>query len=53
MPKGQPTDPQIKAEIMTKIRHEGLSITDASTTYGISAKSNLHMAPRRCRGWQS
>ena len=39
MPKGQPTDPQIKAEVMTKIRHEGLSVTDASTTYGISAKS--------------
>jgi len=39
MPKGQPTDPQIKAEVMNKIRHEGLSVTDASTTYGISAKS--------------
>ncbi len=22
MPKGQPTDPQIKAEVMNKIRHE-------------------------------
>jgi len=39
MPTGKPTDPQIKAEIITKIRHEGMSVTGASTTYGISAKS--------------
>ncbi len=39
MPKGLPTDPKIKAEIITKIRNEGLSVTDASTTYGISSKS--------------
>ena len=39
MPTGKPTDPEIKAEIMTKIRHEGLSVTEASTTYGVSSKS--------------
>lgn len=39
MPKGLPTDPKTKAEIITKIRHEGMSVTDASTTYGISSKS--------------
>jgi len=39
MPKGLPTDPQTKAEIMTKIRNEGLSVTEVSTTYGISSKS--------------
>jgi transposase len=39
MPKGLPTDPKIKTEIITKIRHEGMSVTDASTTYGISSKS--------------
>ena len=39
MPKGLPTDPKIKAEIISKIRHEGMSVTDASTSYGISSKS--------------
>lgn len=39
MPKGLPTDPKIKAEIITKIRNEGLSVIVASATYGISSKS--------------
>jgi transposase len=39
MPSGKPTDPKIKTEIVSKIRHEGLSVTKASATYGISAKS--------------
>ncbi len=39
MPTGRPTDPQIKAEIITKVRHEGMSVTEASTTYGIASKS--------------
>jgi transposase len=39
MPKGLPTDPKIKAEIISKIRHEGMSVTEASATYGISSKS--------------
>ena len=39
MPKGLPTDPKIKAEIISKIRHEGLSVANASTTYGVAAKT--------------
>jgi transposase len=39
MPTGKPADPKIKTEIMNKIRHEGMSVTEASTTYGISGKS--------------
>lgn len=39
MPKGLPTDPKIKAEIITKIRNEGLSVIAASASYGISSKS--------------
>lgn len=39
MPKGKPTNPDTKTEIITKIRNEGLSVTDASTKYGVSAKS--------------
>lgn len=39
MPKGLPTDPKIKSEIISKIRHEGLSVADASATYGVAAKT--------------
>lgn len=39
MPTGQPTDPKTKAEIITKIRNEGMSVTEASTAYGVSGKS--------------
>lgn len=39
MAKGIPTDPAIKAEIMAKIRDEGMRVTDASVHYGISSKS--------------
>lgn len=35
----RPVDPNIKAEILQKIRHEGMTVTDASTTYGVSSKS--------------
>lgn len=38
MPKGKPTDPNLKAEVMSKIRDGGMSVTDASATYGFSAK---------------
>jgi transposase-like protein len=38
MPKGQPTDPQVKSQIIAKIRNEGMSVTTASTTYNISSK---------------
>jgi transposase len=39
MAKGKPTDPKLRAEIVGKIRDEGMSVTDASTTYGVSSKS--------------
>lgn len=39
MPKGKPTDPHIRAEIVSKIRNEGMSVSEASTTYGISSKN--------------
>jgi transposase-like protein len=39
MPKGKPIDPGIKAEIVSKIRNDGMSVSDASTTYGVNAKS--------------
>jgi transposase len=39
MAKGKPTDPKLRDEIVRKIRDEGMSVTVASTTYGISGKS--------------
>jgi transposase-like protein len=39
MPKGKPIDQSLKAEIVGKIRDYGLSVADASATYGFSAKS--------------
>lgn len=39
MAKGKPTDPSVRAEIVSKIRDEGMRVVDASTTYGISSKS--------------
>lgn len=39
MAKGKPTDPAVRAEIVSKIRDEGMRVTDASATYGISSKS--------------
>ena len=39
MPTGKPTNPKIKAEIMTKIRHEGMSVTEASAQYGVTSKT--------------
>ena len=39
MAQGKPTDPKLKAEIVGKIRNEGVSVSEASTTYGISTKS--------------
>lgn len=38
MPRGIPTDPQLKAEIVSKIRDEGMSVAVASTTYGFNSK---------------
>lgn len=39
MPKGKPIDQSLKAEIVSKIRDGGLSVADASATYGVNAKS--------------
>ena len=39
MAKGVPYDPKVKAEIVAKIRDEGLSVSAASAQYKVSAKS--------------
>ena len=39
MPKGKPTDPAVRREVVTKIRDEGMSVVDASATYGFSGKT--------------
>lgn len=39
MPKGTPIDPQLKAEIVSKIRNEGLTVAAASAQYGVNSKS--------------
>lgn len=39
MAKGIPVDPKRKAEIIVKVRDEGMRVVDVSATYGVSAKS--------------
>jgi len=39
MPKGKPIDPQLKAEIVAKIRNEGMSVSVASAQYNVNSKS--------------
>lgn len=39
MAKGKPFDEQTKAEIISKIRDEGMRVSDASLHYGVSSKS--------------
>ena len=39
MPGFRPIDPQIKAEILAKIRDEGMSVTVAASTYNVSGKT--------------
>ena len=39
MPKGKPIDPQLKVEIVEKIRNEGLSVSEASAQYNVNSKS--------------
>lgn len=39
MPRGKPTDPKLKAEVMSKIRDGGMPVTDASLTYGFSTQT--------------
>lgn len=39
MAKGIPYDPKFKAEIIGKIRDQGMSVSEASTSYQVSSKS--------------
>ncbi len=39
MTKGIPVDPQLKSEIVKKVRDEGMKVSEASALYGVSAKS--------------
>lgn len=39
MPKGKPIDPNLRAEIVSKIRNDGMSVSEASTAYGVNAKN--------------
>jgi transposase-like protein len=39
MAKGVPYDPKVKAEIVSKIRDGGQSVSSVSAEYGISGKS--------------
>ena len=39
MAKGKPTDPSLRAEVVSKIRDEGMSVVVASGTYGFSSKT--------------
>lgn len=39
MAQGIPIDPNIKAEIIRKVRDEGLRVVEASEQYNISSKS--------------
>lgn len=39
MSKGKPTDPSLRSEIVHKIRNDGMSVSEASASYGVSSKS--------------
>ena len=39
MSKGKPIDPNLRAEIVSKIRHDGMSVSEASAQYGVNSKS--------------
>jgi transposase-like protein len=43
MPVGKHTDPAVKADVLRKIRDEGMKVSDAATTY------NIH--PKTIYGW--
>jgi len=38
MPRGIPFDPKVKAEIVSKIRDEGMTVAAASSAYGVNSK---------------
>jgi transposase-like protein len=39
MPVGKHTDPAVKAEILRKIRDEGMRVTDAAAKYNVNSKT--------------
>jgi len=39
MPGFKPIDPQVRAEILTKVRDEGMSVSLAAATYNVSGKT--------------
>jgi transposase len=39
MAKGIPTNPAVRAEVVAKIRDQGMRVSEASTTYGFSTKT--------------
>ena len=39
MPKGKLIDPQLKTEIVSKIRNDGMTVSAASAHYGVNSKS--------------
>jgi transposase-like protein len=39
MPVGKHTDPQMKAEILQQIRHNGMRVADASEKYSVGSKA--------------
>lgn len=39
MPTGKPIDPNLRAEIVSKIRNDGMSVSAASAQYGVNSKS--------------
>jgi transposase-like protein len=39
MPGFRPIDPAVKAEILTKVRDEGMSVSLAAATYSVSGKT--------------
>ena len=39
MAKGKPARPELRAEVVRKIRDEGMSVAEASSTYGYGSKA--------------
>jgi transposase-like protein len=39
MPVGKHTDPAVKAEIIRKVKDEGMRVTDAASEYGVHYKT--------------
>lgn len=48
--KGFKIAAEIKAEIINKLKHEGLSVADAATQYGVSDKTIYNWLGTKARG---